>query len=352
VVPVGVRAGGVATAVLLLGGLGWSQSGDLVVTPGSGGPGTTVTVSQGGLPEGCGTYTVLFDGLFGGEDDASDGEGSVTFDVPEQAEPGIHSIKATCSDHDTVGRGAFEVRSVPVTTTTTIDVPTTGVPAETTTTRDGAIPTTTSTTEGDGPVPTNPDECEAEARTADTNVRFSPDRSMIVGQRNTVTAAVSLDEVPPPDVTFEDTTTVVTLVGAHCIISAKLTGSDFDITQQSNEEQSFVGSRVLVWRWEVRPRSGGDDLGLTLTVQATLVDGDQRFAGPNKLYEAQIDVDAVQKSAWTKLWDDISGFLHDPIVASVLAAVLVAALLKLGPKTYRNVRARYARPSVPRPPPE
>ena len=95
-VPVGVRAGGVATAVLLLGGLGWSQSGDLVVTPGSGGPGTTVTVSQDVEPV-CGTFTVRFDLAVMGEDDASDGHESA---VREQSRtggepPGSEDDKAT-----------------------------------------------------------------------------------------------------------------------------------------------------------------------------------------------------------------------------------------------------------------
>ena len=66
-------------------------------------------------------------------------------------------------------------------------------------------------------------------------------------------------------------------------------------------------------------------------------------AGQVTLYEATIDVNPEDRSAWSRAWGGISGFLHDPIVASVIAAIVGAALLTLGPKAYRNARARYGR---------
>jgi hypothetical protein len=335
---VDVRAVGVAAAVLLTAGFGWSQPDDLTVAPSSGRPGDAVTVSQGELPDGCGTFTVLFDSQFMGEDDASDGKGSVTFDVPEQGEEGVHSIKATCSDHDTVGTGTFTILPTVVPTSTL--VPTTEDPSDTTTTESDG-PTTT-TTEGDAPIPQTGDECEEQARQADAHLAYEPERSMVVGRGYEVTAAVSLDEVPS-SVTFQDTTTVVTIGGVRCTITAKLTGSDFDITQRSNEEQSFVGTRVLVWSWTVRPHTDGDDLELALTFQSKIVEGGRSFPGPTTLHEAHIDVHAVEQSAWGRAWDGIYGFLHDPIVASVIAALLGAALLTLGPRAYRKAQARYGR---------
>jgi hypothetical protein len=340
VVPVGVRAGGVAAAVLTLGGFGWSDSGDLTVAPDSGRPGDTVTVSQEDLPDGCGTYTVLFGREAVGDDDASDGSGSVTFEVPDRP-GGDYAIKATCSDHDTIGSGTFTILPLAIPTTTTTGVPTTEEPGETTTTEpDISGPTTT--TEADAPVPQNGEECEAQARQADAHLAYEPERSMTVGRGYDVTAAVSLDEVPT-DVTFEGTTTVVTIGGVRCTITAKLTGSDFDITQRSNEEQSFVGTRVLVWSWNVRPRHDGDDLELALTFQSKIFEGGRSFLGPTTLHEAHIDVHAVEQSAWGGAWDGYYDFLHDPIVASVLAGLVGAALLAVGPKAYRRAQARYFR---------
>ncbi|HEY7068962.1 MAG TPA: hypothetical protein VH479_02560 [Acidimicrobiales bacterium] len=337
----GVRAGGVAAAVLLLGGFDWSQSGDLVVTPSSGGPGTTVTVSQDVAPV-CGTFTVRFDLVVMGEDDASDGHGEVTFQVPSGAGEGTHTIDARCRRGGGGGGSApFELE--PPATSTTHEVPTTQDPGETTTTRTGITEPTTTTTEGDAPpVPQNGEECEAQARQADAHLAYEPERSMVVGKGYEVTAAVSLDEVPT-DVTFEGTTTVVTIGGVRCTITAGLTGSDFDISQRSNEEQSFIGTRELVWSWTVRPLHHGDDLELALTFQSKIFDAGHSILGPTTLHEAHIDVHAVEQSLWGRIWDGFSGFLHDQIVASVIAAILVAAILALGPKTYRNVRARYAR---------
>jgi hypothetical protein len=335
---VDVRAVGVAAAVLLV-GFAWSQSGDLVVTPLSGGPGTTVTVSQDVEPL-CGTFTVRFDFGVVGEDDASDGHGEVTFQVPEDAGEGEHTIDARCRRGGGGGGSATFQLEAPA-TTTTHGVPTTDEPGETTTTRNGATPTTT-TTEGEAPIPQNGAECEEQARQADAHLAYEPERSMVVGRGYEVTAAVSLDEVPT-HVTFQGTTTVVTIGGVRCTITARLTGSDFDISQRSNEEQSFVGTRVLVWSWTVRPRHDGDDLELALTFQSKIFDGGHNILGPTTLHEAHIDVDAVEQSAWSRTWDRISGFLHDPIIASVTAAIVGAAIVALGPKAYRNARARYSR---------
>jgi hypothetical protein len=371
----GVRAGGVATAVLLMGGLGWSQSGDLAgaqsndpvepeqvseltVTPGSGGPGTTVTVSQVVRPV-CGTFTVRFDGVVMGEDDASDGRGEVKFQVPADASGREHTIEARCR-RGGGGGGSATFQLEGPTTTTTHEVPTTEEPGETTTTEGGSgIPTTT-TTEGDAPIPQDIETCEAEAGRAQAEARYEAQRSMVLGRTYEVTAELSLGDVQTHP-TFEGSTTVVTIEGVRCTVSATLTGGDFDITPRSDEAQSFVGTRALVWSWDVRPRRDGDELELALAFQATVVQGGRSVPGRVTLYEATIDVNPQSQSALGRIWDDISGFLHDPIVASILAAVLVAALLSLGPRAYRNVRARYGRrpsagpgagPSVPPTPPE
>jgi hypothetical protein len=261
-------------------------------------------------------------------------------------------VEGACDDPDAGGgNGEFHVEGLDTTTTVdTTEVPTTVEPSQTTTTEgESGVPTTT-TTEGDAPIPQDIETCEAEAERAQAEARYEAQRSMVLGRTYAVTAELSLGDVQTHP-TFEGSTTVVTIEGVRCTVSATLTGGDFDITPRSDEAQSFVGTRSLVWSWDVRPRRDGDDLELALAFQATVFQAGRSVPGRVTLYEATIDVNPERQSAWSRTRDDISGFLHDPIVASVLAAVLVAALLKLGPKTYRNVRARYPRPSVPRPPP-
>ncbi len=160
---------------------------------------------------------------------------------------------------------------------------------------------------------------------------------MVVGRKYEVTAAVSLDEVPS-EVTFEASTTVVTIDGVRCTIRAGLTGPDFDITERSSAKQSFVGTRTLVWIWDVRPRHDGDDLELSLSLTATIFEAGRDVDGPTKLHEAIIDVDTVSRSAWARFGDGVNDFLHDPIVAGIIGAIVTAVLLALGPRTYRQVR--------------
>jgi len=358
VVPVGVHAGGVAAALLLLGGFGWSQSGDFSIAPDDGPAGTTITVTDT-VAGTCGTYTVTFDGAQQTQVATDGGQIAVSFDAPD-VEPGEYVVEGFCDDPEAGGgHREFHIEGLDTTTTTTTEVPTTDDPGETTTTEgDGGVPTTT-TTEVDVPIPHDIETCEAQAQQAQAELRYEAQRSMVVGRTYDVTAVLSLGG-DDPDVTFEGTTTVVTIDGVRCTITAKLTGPDFDVAPKTVETQSFVDALSLVWVWDVRPRHDGNDLELVLAFQATVVQGDLSVPGPVTLHEATIDVDAEEQSLGGQIWDAFSGFLHDPIVASVIAGILGAAILTLGPKTYRNVRARYARrpstgpavsDSVPRPPP-
>jgi hypothetical protein len=49
-------------------------------------------------------------------------------------------------------------------------------------------------------------------------------------------------------------------------------------------------------------------------------------------------VDTVSRSAWARFGDGVNDFLHDPIVAGIIGAIVTAVLLALGPRTYRKVR--------------
>jgi hypothetical protein len=184
------------------------------------------------------------------------------------------------------------------------------------------------------------EECETAASAEEAELRYEPERSMDMGRRYLVTATVSLGGAPPT-ISFEDSTTVVTIDGVRCELTAQLVGADFAITARSAERQSFVGTRELAWSWDVRPRHNGNDLKLALTIQAIVVEPGRSVPARPTLQEAIIDVHPETQSAWRGMWDNVGDFLHDPIVAALVGALLLA----LGPKTYRKARAVFGRGS-------
>jgi hypothetical protein len=333
----------VGVLAVLFGGLVGSQAG-LTLEPDHGQVGDSVTASQAVDGERCTTYTVFFDGAPVGEDDGSGGFASVGFSVPDLA-PDPYEVVAECSFlaggdevDEIVGRESFRIDGEPSTTPVPTTVTTTEPPDTTSTTR-----TDVTTTVTDGTVPPPPDdlaECEAEASEAEAELAYEPERAMVVGDDYEVTAALSLSG--RPDVTFQGTTTIIVLPDVHCSITAVLTGADFDITAKSNATQSFLDTRVLDWRWDVRPRRHGDDLALTLSLQALLIQEGETVPGRTTLHVAVIDVDVEPVSFWRQLGRDIEDFLTQPLVAPVTGLALGALATWIAQRAHRKYKERRA----------
>lgn len=148
---------------------------------------------------------------------------------------------------------------------------------------------------------------------------------MVVGHSHDVRAALSLEDLPP-DVTFETSTTVVDVPDVRCVVRAVLRGPDFEITPSEAREQSFIGTRELVWEWKVRPKRAGDGLELTLVFQAKVVEDDRTEPGPEILNTSVINVDAAPVSPWRRIVDTTSGFFGNPAVQYLLPAGGVGGL--------------------------
>jgi hypothetical protein len=307
------------------------------VSPGSGSAGTHVTITQTGFDPEEGPCIIASATLGGdGVDTTPGAAGVATFEVPDSASPGAQSVTATCEGGASAGSARFTV----IGETTTTDEPTT---TETTeedssdspdTTRSGAdggppaTRPTTPTTTTPPRVPESIDECEEQAAAAESKLVYEPERQMTLGDTYEVRAALSLDDLPP-DVTFGSPTTVVEVPDARCTIEAVLTGPDFDVSPDEPVAQSFVGTRVLVWEWEVSPTRPGQDRELTVRLQASVVEGGRSVPGRTILSETVIDVDARPQSLWSRL----SGWLRDlfghPMVPVVVVPAIGAAYVAL-----------------------
>jgi hypothetical protein len=337
----------IAVLGIIMTGLVGAQPG-LELSPSAGEPGTTVTVTQG-VPEDerCPIDAVTFDGVpvgAGGVD-----PGQATFTVPDVA-PRSYTVSATCEGGGAAGSATFTVGSTTTTTRATVAPPSTdeeppppsgGEPPDTT---DEGPPQTghPGTT-----VPAGPEtiqECEEEAATAQSRLIYEPERRMVVGDSYEVQAALSLDALPP-DVTFETPTTVVAVPDARCTVEARLTGSDFDITPDGPQPQSFLGTRVLIWEWQVSPERPGDDLELKLRLQSSVVENGRSVPGRTVLSETTIDVDAAPTSFVSRLSDWSRGVFGHPIVPVVVAPAVGAAYIWLR----RRFDQRHPPPATPGP---
>lgn len=275
----------------------------LSLSPDSGPPGTTVVARQ--VIEDCGTYTLLWDDTKEvGSVEVADGEALVEFTVA--APVGPHSLSGTCGS-GTVGTAQFTV-------TEGDDGPDTTGPATT------VAPVM--------PVPETLEQCEHEAAEAEARLTYEPRRSMVVGETYEVQAALSLDELPP-DITFEAPTTVSVLPDARCTVEAELTGPDFEVSPAEPIEQSFFGTRALVWQWDVRPERSGDDLELTLRIQANIFEGGRNVPGRTILSETVIDVAAAPVSIRQGVVDWLADVFGHPIVP-VLIVPLVGGMIAFG----------------------
>ena len=334
----------VGVLAVLAGGLTGGSAGalfELTLSETSGPVGASVTASQPVDADACTVYTVFFDGAPVGSDDGSDGEAEVTFEVPD-VEPDDYDVVAECEageEEQVVGQASFAVVGVLPTSSlpTTIGPTTSEQPASTTTTDEPTATTEDTVT----PPPENITECEDQAAEAEGRLVYQPERDMVVGRTYEVAAALSLEGLP--DVTFDGTTTVIVVTDLRCTIRADLVGSDFAISPKSDFEQSFIDTRELDWRWDVRPLRSGDDLELTLRFQVLVREDGLIVPGRSTLHEAIIDVDAEARSFWTRLNDGAVGFLTHPVVAPATAVIVAGLVTWLGRKAQREVAARRAR---------
>ena len=322
----------IAALGIIVAGLAGTQSG-LDLSPSAGEPGTTVTATQT-VPEDA--HCMIGSVTFGGNPVASSAgdPGQATFTVPDRA-PDAYSVSATCEDGSPAGSATFTIRSGTTTTNATVVPPTTDEPPLTTEPTEPP-----DTTDSVGPPPTGEpgttvpaapetiEECEEQASAAESQLAYEPERQMVVGSSYNIQAALSLDALPP-DVTFETPTTVVVLPDARCTVEARLSGSDFDITPDESQPQSFLGTRVLVWEWQVSPKHPGDDLELTLRLQATVVENGRTAPGRTILSETTIDVNAAPVSFWGGLTDWSRGVFGHPIVPVVIVPAVGAGYVWL-----------------------
>lgn len=311
------------------------------VSPDSGSAGTQVTITQTEFgPDGpC----IIASATLGGEGvDVSSGDpGVATFVVPGSAEGGDQTVSATCEGGSSAGTASFRVSAESTTTTATTGPTTEEPPTTSPDTTDSEGGATTTTVGPPTTVPTVPEsieECEEQAAAAESRLVYEPERQMTVGDTYDVRAALSLDDLPP-DVTFGSPTTIVVVPDARCTVEAVLTGPDFDISPDEPVAQSFVGTRVLVWEWEVSPTRPGNDRELTVRLQANVVENGRTVPGRTILSETVIDVDAAPQS----LWSTVSGWLRDVFGHPIVPIVVVP----LGGAAYVALRRRY----WPKPPP-
>jgi hypothetical protein len=340
----------IAALGVIMTGLAGAQPA-LDLSPSEGEPGTTVTATQT-VPadERCTIGSVTFGG--NPVDFGSGAPGQVTFTVPDVAsDPDGYSVSATCEDGSAAGSATFIVRSG---STTTTDTPTTTTDEPTPTSDETTPDDTTDTTDSGRPPPTGDpgatvpaapktiEECEEQAAAAESQLAYEPERQMVVGNSYKIQAALSLDALPP-DVTFETPTTVVVLPDARCTVEANLTGSDFDITPDEPQPQSFLDTRVLIWEWQVSPKRPGDDLELTLRLQANVFEKGRTVPGRTTLSETTIDVDTAPVSFWSRLTDWSRGVFGHPIVPVLVVPAVGAA--------YVWLRRRYGHKQPPPPTP-
>ncbi|HEX5947781.1 MAG TPA: hypothetical protein VFY82_15960 [Acidimicrobiales bacterium] len=274
-----------------------------ILSPTFGPPGTTVTVTQ--ATGGCTDFSVSVGGeTVSGETDGSVGIAQI--EIPDGMGTGAQAITTDrCGEPD---RAMFTVTES-VTDTTGDESTTTAAPPST------SVTPTTSV-----PPPETVEECEQQASEAEARLVYEPRRRMVVDETYEVQAALSLDDLPP-DVTFETPTTIVGVPDARCKVAAHLTGPDFTIDPPGPQPQAFIGTRTLVWRWDVRPSDDGDH-ELTLRVQAEVVEGGRTIPGRTILSEAVIDVDAAPVSFWGRLTGSSRDIFGHPMVPVALVPLV------------------------------
>jgi hypothetical protein len=235
---------------------------------------------------------VVYSGLSKGSEELSQ-----TGRAPTTSLPSTDFTVATISAPETTARG----RNPDATT---------GPVAKPTTTLATAEPTTAATTTTAPPVPRDVAECERIASSASLNVAFAPNRQMTVHHTYGVTVLIGLDvgAIKQAPQISESSTTVVTVQAGQCTMTVTLTGLDFDVRANSSDDQSFIGTRVLEWDWQVSPKRTGDALVLRVDIQPSVTDpaGGTRPGSASKLEE-----DILVRSEPEGFWEATSRHLDD-----------------------------------------
>lgn len=316
----------------------------LELRPATGRAGSVVEAAQHELPDWCTAYELRWGGLFGArlgrDDDLSEGSAALSFRVPA-TEPGTYQVSGSCpltAGAIPVGQATFEVVPGSATSSTTATVPGPTVTPSTATTHPhpptsrplpaaAPPPSTTTTSAGDGypapaPDPETAEECEQQARQAAAHLAYEPKRRMTVGETYDVETllALSKDDLAGAEpLPSSSPTTVVLIEGVRCTVVAELTGSTFDVTPDEPRAQSFIGTRVLTWQWQVTPRRTGPGHKLLLRLQSEIheLDGSVRD-GPAFFHKAVINVTTEPASVPNRVGRWINGVVGNEVVRYLL----------------------------------
>lgn len=129
---------------------------------------------------------------------------------------------------------------------------------------------------------------------------YSFPEKMKTGQREDVVASIGSDKVPTavlkkqiPTEEGQEVKTEQTPITPK--MKMTLTSADFDITQQSSDEQMVVGNTPTTWRWTIAPKHSGK-LHLHLAAIIELEDLKQDFTTVDRDVAVQVDpMDAAEK---------------------------------------------------------
>jgi hypothetical protein len=227
---------------------------------------------------------------------------------------------------------------------TTTFRPTTTSTSPTTT---STIPTTTTTT-GPPDDETRLEECEQ--RAGEAEVTFEPSRDMTVDEteRVVVVAAVNPAGQATTTVTFETSTTVVS-IRLRCEVRAQLRGAGFEIVPEDFQGGSFLDRPSIRWSWDVTPTKEGDR-SLTLEVQSVAhIGGDEIEGAGGELFEAEIAVDAKPRSTMDRVGDMAGGFVSHPVAQLMAWVAAVGTLVLAVPAVAKRLSQSNEKTTVPPP---
>ena len=327
-------------------------------------PGEEVTAEQPVTPAGCGTFRVRWQTATGtllGSDSGGDGTGTVAFRVPSSASPGDHLLVATCGtsgggQESVVGTATLVVTALSTTTTAAAGTAAGSTAPRTTVVTSGppttrAAPATATTVPPPpppAPAPQSISDCERQAQEAQAAALvYQPRQRMFVGQTYPILAALGLTPGDVASIAFPGpgATTVTTVQGTRCTVDAYLDGQDFEVTPGERRAQSFIGTRALIWEWQVRARHAGKDLRLTLHLQPRVVEasGGER-PGPDRSTDAIITVEARPVPVLTRVSRVVAAVFSSDALRYLLLPASGAGFLTAG--VLRRVRKRKrARPA-------
>jgi hypothetical protein len=189
--------------------------------------------------------------------------------------------------------------------------------------------------------------CEARVDATKLQVAFVPAAHMVQDHAHDVGAVVGLQGAAISAVPGAGTspTTIVAYQHGRCELSARLTGSGFDIDPSDDRTQSFLDTDQLTWSWSVTPRAQGE-LTLHLAITPVLLSAQfQAMRGAEQPFEAQIAVVAAPDTrSWIRRrWDGLNDVFATPLGGALLT-VLIGGLSATGIVKWVRSRRR------PRPP--